>query len=750
MQNSTAVHKTTATQAHTHQDFQHRLGRHRNEHIQSELLKRNITIEEIELPQAGDNIRIGPKYKNNKLELVICASKKAHKIEIAIYDSQNDTVPALVIPFADNQKMSCSDHNKLFLKLSGDGVKPGMSYHIVVDGRMAVDPKCTALAGTHQWIHPENFPYDKEHSAPCRQDYSSLENLELGKASSEPFILPKSVVLPEQERVPEGEHVVIPHHQKVIYEFHPKSTQRNLMIPEADRGLLKSIASDEMIKHFKSLRITSVKFPPLHYAIDEAFLVQSGKENAWGYNTAHFFGLNPKYFKSKDPQGMIDELRAIIKTLHENGIECIYDSVVAHNSEHSPGRGPATSLRVMGEELYFRTDKKGRHYNWSGCGNTIDSNTELSQDLIIGSAYFYRNVLGFDSMRIDQANILMRGKNHSPEIDPTHPIMSKLSQLYGPMQILNETCDLYSDKASERGSPTITYGQYPEDVIEITFRSRDINRKAFCPELDRYDDKPLYDHNGNRVSLEAMLAYASSDNSDIYGDTGRKNDLSFMACHDGPRPITLATQAEKENWKKMKGSLTVPEIRERILARTRAMEASATIFVPGAIKISMGSEVLRSQRHQYNPWDNPELLVYQTSPNSRHHASHLEFFKKAMSLRKEFSHFYERAHKFSQDEMAWYDRDGKPVRDWDNLDGFLGQMFNQNGNNLSEGALYAVRALKACKMTLPEAPAGMQWVRRMDTQLKDVQDQFEKAELYSEYVFNQEAVALFELKKMYH
>ena len=84
-----------------------------------------------------------------------------------------------------------------------------------------------------------------------------------------------------------------PWHKTLIYELHVKGfTQLMPEVPEQIRGTYAGLASDPAIQHLLSLGVTAVELLPIHYHIDDRFLVDRGKVNYWGYNTLGFFAPN--------------------------------------------------------------------------------------------------------------------------------------------------------------------------------------------------------------------------------------------------------------------------------------------------------------------------------------------------------------------------------------------------------------------------------------------------------------------------
>ena len=53
-------------------------------------------------------------------------------------------------------------------------------------------------------------------------------------------------------------------------------------------GTYAGLASPAAVEHLRELGVTAVELLPVHYHIDERFLVQRGRVNYWGYNTLGF------------------------------------------------------------------------------------------------------------------------------------------------------------------------------------------------------------------------------------------------------------------------------------------------------------------------------------------------------------------------------------------------------------------------------------------------------------------------------
>ena len=146
--------------------------------------------------------------------------------------------------------------------------------------------------------------------------------------------MPKSVVINPffdwgTDRPPDHEYA-----DTVIYEAHVKGlTETHPDIPEQMRGTYAAVGHPAIIEHLQSLGITAIELMPVHHFANDSTLIDKGLSNYWGYNTIGFFAPDPKYSSSGTPGGQVQEFKAMVRTLHEAGIEVILDVVYNHTAE---------------------------------------------------------------------------------------------------------------------------------------------------------------------------------------------------------------------------------------------------------------------------------------------------------------------------------------------------------------------------------------------------------------------------------
>ena len=165
-----------------------------------------------------------------------------------------------------------------------------------------------------------------------------------------------------------------PWHETIVYELHVKGfTQQHPDVPKSLRGTYAGLASAAAVAHFRELGVTAVELLPVHYHIDEHFLIERRLSNYWGYNTLGFFAPDPRY-ASSGPDGAAHEFQEMVHALHAAGIEVILDVVYNHTAEGNQ-HGPTLSFRGIDNTAYYRLDKNQANYiDFTGCGNSLNVN----------------------------------------------------------------------------------------------------------------------------------------------------------------------------------------------------------------------------------------------------------------------------------------------------------------------------------------------------------------------------------------
>src|SRR4029079_11809866 len=113
--------------------------------------------------------------------------------------------------------------------------------------------------------------------------------------------------------------------------------------------------------------------------------------------------------------------RDLVKALHRAGIEVILDVVFNHTAEGNEG-GPTLCFRGIENVAYYILEPdRSRYANYSGTGNTLNSNHPVVRRMILDSLRYWVGEMHVDGVRFDTEYVLSRGA--SGEVPPNPPVL---------------------------------------------------------------------------------------------------------------------------------------------------------------------------------------------------------------------------------------------------------------------------------------------------------------------------------------
>ena len=208
----------------------------------------------------------------------------------------------------------------------------------------------------------------------------------------------------------------------VIYEMHIRDWSRALN--PSSTGKFNEICSDEIINHLKDLGITHVQILPM---FDYA-QVNSDTGYNWGYNPYHYNvpeGRYTDYSSNPDGTAAVEQMRAMIKKFHENGIAVIMDVVYNHTS----GIGGGSLYDSTVPYYYYRLNSDGSYSNGSGCGNETDSEAPMFRKYMIDTLKHWMLDYHINGFRFDLMGL--HGKEAMAEIYKELSSIDKNVMIYG-------------------------------------------------------------------------------------------------------------------------------------------------------------------------------------------------------------------------------------------------------------------------------------------------------------------------------
>ena len=330
---------------------------------------------------------------------------------------------------------------------------------------------------------------------------------------------------------------IIPMEDLIIYEMHVRGFTKDASSGVAHPGTFHGIM--EKIPYLKELGINAVELMPI-FEFDEMrdHRVIDGREllDYWGYNTVSFFAPNTSYSSDREYNHVGTELKQLIKTLKENGIEVILDVVFNHTAEGNEN-GPFFSFKGIDNNVYYMLTPDGNYYNFSGCGNTVNCNHPVVQQMIVECLRYWVTTYRVDGFRFDLASILGRNEDGTPMDKP--PLLQTLAfdPILGDVKLIAEAWD---------AGGLYQVGNFP-------------SWKRWSEWNGKYrDDLRDFLKGGYWKAPEAALRISGS--SDLYNpfERGTNASINFITCHDGFSLYDLYSYNHKHNeangWNNTDGS----------------------------------------------------------------------------------------------------------------------------------------------------------------------------------------------------
>jgi isoamylase len=226
---------------------------------------------------------------------------------------------------------------------------------------------------------------------------------------SAPFV-PRSVVASTDFDWGEDRPPRIPAEDTIVYEAHVRGlTIRHPRIPAELRGSYAALGHPVTVEHLLRLGVTTVQLMPVHQYLAEPALAARGLVNYWGYNSICFLAPHNLYSSAGQRGEQVREFKAMVRALHQAGLEVILDVVYNHTAEAGQ-LGPTLSLRGIDNAAYYRLhgDDPSRYADDTGCGNSLNVRHPRPLQLIMDSLRYWVLDMHVDGFRFDLAPALTR------------------------------------------------------------------------------------------------------------------------------------------------------------------------------------------------------------------------------------------------------------------------------------------------------------------------------------------------------
>jgi isoamylase len=621
-------------------------------------------------------------------------------------------------------------------------VAPGQRYGYRVHGpydpraghrcnpaKLLLDPYAKAIEGTVRFGQPV-FGY--EFGRPARPDQSD----------SAPYV-PRSVVSSPYFDWANDRPPHTPYHESVIYECHVRGlTRQHPDIPPEQQGTYAGLAHPAVIDYLTRLGITAVELMPVHQFVSDGFLIDRGLSNYWGYNTIGFLAPHNAYSSAGQLGEQVPEFKAMVRSLHDAGIEVILDVVYNHTAEGNH-LGPTLSFRGIDNAAYYRLSEDDPQYyqDTTGTGNSLNVGHPHSLQLIMDSLRYWVLEMHVDGFRFDLASALARQFH---EVDRLSAFFDLVQQdpVVSQVKLIAEPWDV--------GDGGYQVGNFPPLWTEWNGKYRDEVR-------DFWRGQPA-----------ALPEFASrlTGSADLYGADNRRPiaSINLVTCHDGFTLTDLVSYDHKHNeangednrdgsddnrsWNcGAEGPTDDPAVLA-LRARQQRNFLATLLLSQGVPMLLAGDEFGRSQHGNNNTYCQDNELSWLQWPLAELQPSvsaELEgpptvladFTRQLIRLRAEHPVFRRRrfftgptglggaAH---ERDIAWLKPDSSPMTEDDWAAGFAKSLMvflngeaitepGQRGEPVVDGSFLLMfnAAEHAVDFVVPEAGFGEQWMQELDT-----------------------------------
>lgn len=451
----------------------------------------------------GNHLIQGATAMPNAVNFTI-SSANATSCELLLFHRKEKT-PYAVIPIPDSYRIGDVfsiivfglDITEFEYAYRMDGPHDPRKGLLFNKERILLDPYARAVTGQHEW--GENAADDHQYHARV-----VTESFDWGDMRS-----------PE-----------LPLRDLIIYEMHVRGFTRSSTSGVAHPGTFAGIL--EKLPHLLALGINAVELMPVFEFNElEDTRVIDGKTlyNYWGYNTVSFFSPNTSYSSENEYNREGNELKQMIRVLHEHGIEVILDVVFNHTAEGNE-QGSAFSFKGIDNNVYYMLTPDGSYFNFSGCGNTFNCNHPVVQQFILNCLRYWATEYRIDGFRFDLAAIMGRNEDGSPMRNP--PLLRNLA--YDPVlskvKLIAEAWD--------------AGGLYQVGSFSSLRRWAEWN--------GRYRDDLRCFLKGDAGMAQAAINRITGS-TDLYDPVYRGDNASvnFLTCHDGFTLYDLYAYNTKHN-----------------------------------------------------------------------------------------------------------------------------------------------------------------------------------------------------------
>jgi isoamylase len=536
--------------------------------------------------RAGHGFPLGATWTGLGVNFALF-SAHATKVELCLFDEQGEReIERIELPEFTDEVW----HGFL------PDARPGTIYGYRVHGpyeptaghrfnpnKLLLDPYAAAIVGQLSW-DPALFGYRME----------TADDLTFDERDSAAF-MPRCRVIDPAFTWGDDRPPRTPWERTVIYEAHARGyTKLHPDVRPELCGTFRGLVEPQVLEHLRSLGVTAIELLPIHTFVNDNYLLEKGLTNYWGYNTISFFSPMRSYSYVQD--FAFSEFKEMVARFHDAGIEVILDVVYNHTAEGNQ-LGPTLSFKGIDNVSYYRLmpDERRYYINDTGTGNTLNLSHQRVLQMVNDSLRYWVQEMHVDGFRFDLGTILAREPYGFDEgggfLDSCRqdPVLSSVKLIAEPWDC---------------GPGGYQVGRFPPGWAEWNDRYRDTVRAYW-----KGDDGTLPD-----------FAARITGSSDLFNRRGRKPwaSVNFITAHDGFTLNDLVSYNDRHNeangednrdghsdnrsWNHgVEGPTDDPEIIE-LRARQKRNILATLLLSQGTPMLLAGDEFGRSQQGNNNAY----------------------------------------------------------------------------------------------------------------------------------------------------
>lgn len=675
-------------------------------------------------------------------------SAHATKVELCLFDSQGEReIERIELPEYTNEIWHCylpDAHPGQIYGYRVHGPYDPQAGHRFNHNKLLIDPYAKQLVGELRWDE-SLFGYTLG---------SPDADLSFDERDSAPF-MPKAKVIDPAFTWGEQRKPQIPWDNTLIYETHVRGTSmRHPDVPEKLRGTFAGLKNPEVLRHIRSLGVSSVELLPVHAFVNEQHLLDKKLNNYWGYNSIAFFAPHSAYLAS----GQIAEFKEMVAQLHEAGLELLLDVVYNHTAEGNE-LGPTLSMRGIDNATYYRLmpEEKRYYINDSGTGNTLDLGHPCVLQMVTDSLRYWATEMQVDGFRFDLATILAR---HAHGFDERHGFLVACRQdpVLSQVKLIAEPWDC--------GPGGYQVGGFPPGWMEWNDRFRDTVRAYWMGQEGQLGE----------------LASRLTASGDFFNQRGRRTfaSINFITAHDGFTLRDVVSYDQKHNEANgednndgsdnnhsynhgCEGPTDDPAIRELRARQMRNLMATL-LLSQGTPMLLAGDEFSRTQQGNNNVYCQDNELGWINWDVDQEGLDLLAFTRRLIRLRKAYpiirrGRFLigEYDDELEVKDITWLSPDGTEMsaEQWQDPHArCLGMLLDGRARPTgvrrkgSDATLLLIFNAHddVVNFHLPQVTLGTHWACLLDTYRPELRDE-EIHDLGSDFLVTNRSVLLFELHK---